>query len=376
MSSHSRFSKRLYLPHMATRRIISLSPREDVWAHLKGRCTYESLVDVVCLDDDSTIDRVVSVVGHVGSLVRQGEEYFRLAQTSTLMTKPVPLYYGMLALVKALTLWYRALTSKDLQLPSNHGLTIHTPQQELDGDETWPTEYQAASWVRFAKTGAAADLLHATGHSVVPPKPLHLMDLVLQTPELTELDINPYRTPALMYIRVCGKEGMLVYADEHRHTLGRTEEAVEAFIADVDPGCARDDLKCLRVRPSRSLDEFTWTWSLLWGESNWLVGPLYGGDDHHYWPEHDERSVDAIGVVLPEVVTQLAAVFVLATVARYSPEIWLWFVDGHQGSEYTVVDTFLRVAERKFPNMVLDYICDEHFSFGAATAPVFPAEGY
>ncbi len=139
----------------SVRNIASSTPRAEVWRYLR-----------LYLNSDRTARRVrqihnITAGSHeaniskqciqVGYCIRQAEEYFRASESVGLATKPLLLYYGCVALSRALILikkdgTYSLDGMRKAKKHRHHGLILDEGAAEQSSKE--PTAYEFFSHIR------------------------------------------------------------------------------------------------------------------------------------------------------------------------------------------------------------------------------------
>jgi hypothetical protein len=87
------------------------------------------------------------------------------------------------------------------------------------------------------------------------------------------------------------------------------------------------------------------------------------GQVQHYLPDIVDDLMGRLYYIVvpdsyvPQEAALLSILFCLSMVARYYPDVWMDRID-HDATTAELLDSFLNLAHRKFPNLVLDQLTD------------------
>ncbi|MFD2170780.1 YaaC family protein [Tumebacillus lipolyticus] len=278
--------------------------------------------------------------------IKQAREYYRAAETCDILTKPLLLYYGMMALAKAL------ITSHDPDYPSTtsvlkHGLSTRKLKRE---------EYAfAEDEVRVQKDGIF-HVLHRTlgGSLLAHQQRFSMKELLAVIPELI---------PTYQRLYGQAKVGMLeVMREAEQKARWRVQRS---FVAGCD--LTRDELLELLNRFGeertrfRYLEEPDETGTFCLGvDGDERAHPLvlfdFSGRPHLRFP-HGEQ------LLLPELSVHYLIMFVLGMLCRYETERWGEMILTFSSHDTFLINEFLNVSMRKYPNLILNELCQEETIF-------------
>lgn len=278
--------------------------------------------------------------------IKQAREYYRAAEACDILTKPLLLYYGMMALSKAL------ITSHDPDYPSTtsvlkHGLSTRKLKRE---------EYAFADdEVRVQKDGIF-HVLHKTlgGPPLENQQRFAMKELLAVIPELIPT-----------YQRLYGQAqvGTLeILREEERRARWKLQRA---FVAGCDK--TRDELVDILNRYGGEETRFFYPED---GEEAGMFALAVEGEDaghplilydfsgrpHLRFPHRED-------LVLPELTVHYMIMFVLGMLCRYETERWGEMILTFSSHDTFVINEFLNVSMRKFPNLILDQLCRERTIF-------------
>ncbi|ASS73543.1 hypothetical protein CIG75_00160 [Tumebacillus algifaecis] len=278
--------------------------------------------------------------------IKQAREYYRAAEACDILTKPLLLYYGMMALSKAL------ITSHDPDYPSTtsvlkHGLSTRKLKRE---------EYAFADdEVRVQKDG----IFHVL-HKALCGSPLEnqqrfaMRELLAVIPELIPTYRRLYGEAQVGAVEIWRERDLPT-----RWTLQRS------FVAGCDK--TREELldilnlyggETTRFCYSDDVDEAGTFVVAVDGEEagHPLILYDFSGRPHLRFP-HDGN------LLLPELSVHYMVMFVLGMLCRYETERWGEMILTFSSPDTFVINEFLNVSMRKFPNLILDQLCRERTIF-------------
>lgn len=318
----------------------------------------------------------------IAACLRQGREFFRVSTTADLISKPVTLYYGMACYARALALSFANPRRLD-QFPARHGLkapsAFDVPMEKLevraDGNDGLFHRFTASLaevsgvatrtrdghqlWIRLAseyperldgfranlkgllgRTTGLEDFFQATFDELPLNAPVELNLALIGAEDPGPLAALVFRAPRAAdgeWIRHLHPRMERWYLREGA-PFGdpeRGEVVFENFPPDANP------------RPS-SADDQRRALVPLTG----LLVPLTNG------AQGDTRLIAAVeGLTVPEPAIELAAAFLLSTVARYRPDLWSSFSSFSPRDPNSrlraLIDAFIERALTVYPLQVL-----------------------
>lgn len=302
--------------------------------------------------------------------VSQGLEYLESAASSSLLTKPLPLFYAAENLSKAVCLVDNAqITSSDFRA---HGLKSDQSRRNSiknlccsvlpAGRDVWSRLFAAANadMRKLQSTNDQQSMIYDSRSVYATPAPspgkvLWLGDLLRHIPEL-ERDVanagwgHPYvvRIHSYSMVSTSGPpaSGNYSFTFNHAHNPG-----TKKMIVDRES----DLLK----KYSRTMDRLnTIQYTVQFQNGEWPTVPVI---------RHDvfggiHMDLRRTNLVLGELILHFAALFVLSSAVRYEPEQWKRLTDDHP-AETILMDRYLDLAIRKLPNVVLNELHRETYWF-------------
>ncbi len=289
--------------------------------------------------------------------IKQARQYYFSAAKSDILVQPLLLYYGMVSLLKAYVL------TRDPQYPSNtrvlqHGVTsrkIKRNYYSLAEDE-----------VRVQKEGLLPYL-----YSFLSKEPLHekyrLQDLLAVIPELQAAYQRLYKQTSLTSVslsshrnfeRLCTifylpdfvlDNAHLTYAS-FIHYLNRYNQG-EAYFAASSLEAPRGIIRLEWHHPEKI--HVTESGN---GFENILFLHDYKGSFFYKTPAGKNHTI-------PEVVIHYMIMYVLGMLCRYETERWGEIVFSFMSEDMYMIQEFLTLSARKFPNLVYDLLLQERHIF-------------
>lgn len=341
--------------------IVTETPTKDVRRYLQ-HWTDRSRVAEALGEQHGAIpaDRRKIKARQAALFVEQGIEYLSSADDSSLLTKPLPLFYAAENLVKAV-----CIIADETLVSSNfraHGLSGDKRKRnsiknfcckaERPGSDVWSrvVTHANADWIKASVRCDGVGLVgdYAVSYSTPQSGELMLGELLRHLPELAE-DVNhakwgsPYVARIENYEWVSTEQPFQTtgfkFRVDHRHDP-QTRAMILRRQQDVLKGyeCTFDRLNSLDFASSGTGFNVPRLRMDVFGELFIDFG----------------RKEPLIG----ELATYVAALFILSDVVRYQPDQWKRLLDDHP-LERILMDRFLDVAGRKVPNLVLNGLSQE-----------------
>ncbi|MFC4768483.1 YaaC family protein [Effusibacillus consociatus] len=281
--------------------------------------------------------------------IKQARQYYRAAETCDIMTKPLLLYYGMMSLARAY------IASRDPEYPTTTSVLKHgLSTRKLKKD----SYYFIQDEIRVQKDGLFVVLHQMLGGSPFSDRQrVVIKDLLAVIPELTPGYGRLYGFPAVCEIehRVDGNKTCwdlprwILQAgnhtrDEFLNLLNRTHQDPAQpnrpvfYLGDIDPP---GRLHLHHVRPVSChpllIEDLT--------GRTYLRYPLAGD------------------FLIPEISLHFMVMFVLGMLCRYETERWGEMILTFLSQDVYLINEFLNLSMRKFPNLILNQLFGEQYIF-------------
>lgn len=379
-----------------TRKVIyTENPDKALWwrlAHFKNVDRIAPLIRSL----HSTGENAKKQARQIRYCLEQAEEYFQSALAVTVATKPLPLYYGMASLGWALVLFKRtgdySLDRLQKIKPGHqeHGLerphldygirnlglpemleAIRTevrpvlsgpgPERELRGTfgllhSVVDYEPFGIKWIvrRGVLTSTATQTLSVGGDQHTSESlsgyQLHLSWLLLQIPDMAS------------YFAELGLRPPFAYCSEAK--VEQTHGDPTRTLSLVTSRMTEEEVQQLRARfaerPGGKLSDapggLVYQATFREGEEVKIPQLMETSDGRLYF------YIPAKPSPLPELCALLAAMFLLGMLVRYYPHIWMQLLDDRHPI-VEIVEAFIPIAQRKYPNLVLNNLAGDSFVF-------------
>lgn len=311
---------------------VSEDPLEEVWAHI-ARFGAADFVGPR-MDPSVSTDGTDEVVDYAVVRVRQALEFRRAVRNTTLLTAPLPLYYSFLNLVRA----FLALRTGRLATRA-HGLTFVNRADLL-------------SCGAKLTGGTFGDYLVAEAAAWAKGTVITMDDALSRIIEVWRDYVEVIRGPALATpVTVDAYIGGSVSLHLHSSytQMGDFEQRWPLECPSLKDCCILDpDTKALRVTslPSRTgqgeIAEFCH--SHLEADLIHRMDPIW----------HVIRQTDPTKV-LPRAAYYFIALFILASIVRYQPELMLRLAASNSQWSW-LLNRLMSAAERFFPQLMLIWL--------------------
>jgi hypothetical protein len=282
--------------------------------------------------------------------LKQGGSYFKSAQNSELIVRPLLLYYGFTSLMKAIIL------SKDPYYPKTtsvlqHGITTRKRKKSnylFHEDE-----------IKVQKDGLLPHFAQTIFHQPLVVHSKHkIFDLLSLLPELqTSFE--------MLYGKKTTLPVIFKYKSFSSITLSFNEDDLSLHSLDKEKllGLATSFLEENELIESLSQDNLTFR--IYKKDENYTRGdrlPMfsqvfkdYKGNDYFYYYKKVSMS--------NEIMIYNMIMYILGMLCRYDTELWGELLFTFSSSDMYIIEEFLQLSMRKFPNLILNYLFDEMLFF-------------
>ncbi|WCK54533.1 YaaC family protein [Aneurinibacillus sp. Ricciae_BoGa-3] len=287
--------------------------------------------------------------------IKQARQYYRSAQTSDILVRPLLLYYGMVSLIKAF------LVTRDPDYPSSskvlqHGLTNRKIKKSFYSF--------AEEEVKVQKDGLLPHLCKFINQTPLGDK-YKVQDLLAIIPELQTAYRQLYKTPTLVEVIVTPESGTSkgctpFYLPES--VLDSLHLTLNGFIHYIN-------------RWNKGMGSFKTTGTEIysrlvkceWHHPNGIdpslngqgfENPLFIADfkGNFYFRLNNEIQID-------EIINHYMVMYVLGMMCRYETERWGEIIFSFASEDMYMIHEFLSASARKFPNMIYDLLLNQRHIF-------------
>ena len=304
--------------------------------------------------------------------ILQGLEFLDSASGSSLLTRPLPLFYAVENIVKGVALVLDpTLDTSDFRA---HGLSGDKSKRysvknficrvQKPGSDVWSRAHRLlnADWIKLPIVEDGESVVSAW-RSAVPSKPLtggalRFGDLARQIPELADdVVVAGWGTPFVVHVptfkyRVTTSPPSTSLRVRLRHAHNQATRAM--IVKDEKRGLAGF---------TRGVDKLDVIEYSITSPATSVSAPspkcdIFGSMYMSFAPS---------AVELGELLVHPAALFILSDVVRYQPDQWARLLDDHP-DEAILVERYLDVAARKVPNIALiNELEHDYFEFKVGT---------
>ncbi|BBM16639.1 hypothetical protein G15_0252 [Enterococcus avium] len=318
-------------------RYYSENPEEDIWINLKH---YSFVENINKYFNERNIESNEELTETISGSILQAFEYFQASRSSTIQTTPLLLYYG------ATNLLYGAacLIEGEVLKVNGHGMKLIN-QDNLDkrilSNKIKLVDPNYGGLGVYLKSFSGTDLASGTEWTI--------MELLGSIPEISHEFINLLSDDASFIV------------------------PLEKVISDAETTIRVNLKKMKREQLDKKLEnipDFKSNYHVyeVTQKKEAIFRTKLNGDDlydqsylnQYYFPiAHNKRgkliSYDSF-------IFEFIALYSLATICRYHPNVWTPFVRTDNSGEINFIEKFLISIRRYFPNYVLDKIQNtKHF---------------
>lgn len=323
----------------------SEDPLETTWSYINRAASTDFLYNY-CKPGSSSIS-------YAAVRLRQAVEFRNSSRATTLLTKPLLLYYSALNLFRAGI----AVATGAHPTPA-HGLR-HVKSKDLLGHRATATN------------GTFRDLLSSLG-SAASPSSLSLDDCLSMIPELGDVYSAVTGRPTRA-IPVHVHYSRVLHLTFDEHFISRTDFLANweiffpklAQLCYLPSSCEEDDLslpgsgETCRLIVRRSVNTSSYE-AIAKFCSDHLENRLFYGSEPIWYALRETPNEP----LLPRAAYYFAALFILSSIVRYQPDV-LSAPETLSSQPAWLIDRFLSAAERALPQLVYNWISSTQTYFGS-----------
>ncbi|SFS37570.1 YaaC family protein [Marininema halotolerans] len=295
------------------------------------------------------------------SYVRQARELYLAARQSSPFVSPLLTYYGTMSLAKV---W---MLSFDPDYPRNtfvlrHGASTRRRKR---------SDYRLAEdTIRIQPEGLLPELMRSSGWGALCNTSWSMKQLFSLLPDIQDSYRQVFRETSLYPIAIDsnpieGAPSMSFTLEEkvldqlHLTPRGFAERLTRTV---VEPG---PQFTVDKSPTPRGWIRFHWQHSESTHVDCWNRGfahPWFREDVRGGYYLYPPNRGDSLGV-MPEMFVHYLLLFSLSMLCRYEVPLWGEIVDGTAAKEAVLIEEFLQVTRRKFPNLILNTLFEEKILF-------------
>jgi hypothetical protein len=323
---------------MKTRRIQSDNPKGDQWK-LLSQFSYPTNIGRYAAS--AALSPLPETVDYIAGCIRQSEAYFKASQESPIDISPLLLYYGTTNLLAGIS---ALLTGSNLPIV-HHGMRLTPPSAAGAGIGEWeinPIRPTDGALQQFANIFSSGTLLANNGRWTLKEVFGSIPDLIpwFETSYEKALpNCLPVKTirgemHGLSYFYDQIDMSILTKYGEVSNTLGSIHNLSNAYLPP-------------RINTPAPFAK-------LFFKEEYIDPGIYSPFGQKYLPLVHVKGSQKL--CPSQLLYFFMASFALGYLSRYHPEIWNPFVRNDETGERLVVEKFLSVCQRYFPNLVLNVI--------------------
>ncbi|XHH08279.1 MAG: YaaC family protein [Candidatus Bathyarchaeia archaeon] len=285
------------------------------------------------LQKERTSEEILELAKNLSVDMQAAKEYFKAAEGVSLLTKPLLIYYGMVNLAKVLHITCKGEAPEG----KKHGLESVKP---------WNGVLSELS-VKVKQYGIFSEFYHCYSSGEIHGHSFSIKQLISQVPEVKVAYETVYKEKALSLKVVRVKYGVsLVDSDLDKFT------DIEKLLANTP--------KIKNAGDIQIFEKSAFLFSTMWDDNEHPFLRALSGEENLILPF---VGADGTFKVLPELSTHFLIMFLLGMTARYHPKVWSESIKGKKSGDIYVLQKFLEVTARKFPNLILNELRNREFFF-------------
>lgn len=292
--------------------------------------------------------------------VKQAREIYRIAGKSELFIRPLLTYYGMMNLCKA---W---LITMDPEYPRNTAVLRHGVSTRKRKKQNYNF---LADEVRIQREGLLSELIHIHRLQRHIGEVWKMKELFSLIPEVQDGYRQLFRESSLYPVAVfdywkASNQGMPFYVEES--ILDNGHVTASSFLQRLHHYASDSNIhfSLLKQGTKPSLLGLRWHHPHVFHVNLWEKGFA------HPWFREDRRGGyylyagdNRLSTPLPEIFVHYLLLFSLGMLCRYETALWGDMIYGMTTEDMVLIQEFLDVTQRKFPNLILNALFEEKLIF-------------
>lgn len=320
--------------------ILTEDPYKELWNQFKQFQNFEVCLNYLkknCkkFDNGKKFKPRASLMKHY---ITQAKEYYHSARDSSVLTKPTLLYYGASCLVKALII----AKNCDQDYSTGHGIKVL--KSNVDDMMDFRIKPVKGTFLQLYQ------VLENKNITLIKSIDFNLEDLFSFIPELEDDFKNIFnkKSLAIKINRIKDEDGeYLFYEGDYFSDLSILND----FINNIpnfdkyyfDPSFFSNSISCFK----KPMPDGDIVLRNIMGEE-FLVSSLQSGENSIY---------------LSQISVHFLILYLLSMLSRYYVNLWLGENSSDESRYFYIIEKFLDISERKFPNLILNEILDKEIIF-------------
>jgi hypothetical protein len=342
----------------------SEDPYRDMWHHLMFLARRNNAKNL--LSGNIRSERTVTYqlgesldkkANQVSFGISQSFEYFRAADSVSVATSPLLYFYGVLSLAKSLIVANEADTY--LEDMRYHGLAKKPRDAALETYEQNPESWNMEGEFGVTHEGVFKHFTKVVSDFEYPDgSVITFKDLLAVCPEIRQMFDKYYGGPSktlyLYHFEKLSEDPYKIQICPEEKDEKKIFQCIPEFATDFDMA---PELRhsIARVFTSRNLKAFPDYLGIYYP----VVGGKYivGGLHFRVGSSHYNRYVDPL-------ITDYVALYILSSCVRYKQDFWGSILQGEKSGVLGLIELYLSVVRRRFPNLILNRLFGHEFAYG------------
>lgn len=304
----------------------------------------------------SIIDKKAS---EMAFCIKQGIEFFKNAENADISISPLLIYYGILSFSKSLIIanYKDCLFLDDIKY---HGLTTRPKSIEQDKQKNNKKNWKLINEYANTNNGVFIELGKIFGIDIKKDYIFKLKDTLACIPEIKNISdklkiidskvINCYSELVLN----CNKISFAIYSDES-YILEKKCPKLKKYFVKANIHC--DSFIEYKSINNMNLKDFNYFYNY----SSVNGGRYFVLQTNYTQNETSEK------ILLPQILLDYINFFILSEQVRYHQDNWNRVLNGENDTIISILKIYIECVKRKFPNLVLNELFNENFSYGSPT---------
>jgi hypothetical protein len=330
---------------MKITRIQSDNPRVDQWK-LLSQFSYPTNINRLAQEKGLVLSK--ETVDYIAGCIRQSEAYFNAAESSPIDISPLLLYYGATNLLAGAS---ALLTGNKLPL-MHHGMNFHLPANanpKIADYEINPIRPTDGALQNFSNIFSNGCLLTGAGRWSV-------LEIFGSIPDLIEEFETCYQPtlPFCLPAKTIQAEmhGLDFYYDRVDMNL------LSKYGKEYDTLMTISNVKNAYIPIRINIPS---TFAKLYYKSDTKDIGIYSTFGQKYLPLNHQKNGNQ--VCPSQLIFMFMGLYALGYISRYYPERWNPFVRTDETGERLVIEKFMSICQRYFPNLALNEIRGARIQF-------------
>jgi hypothetical protein len=318
--------------------ILTEDPNKELWNQFKQFENYGVCLNYLksCKKFDNG-DKFQFRASLMKYYITQAKEYYLSARDSSVLTRPTLLYYGASCLVKALIITKRCYQDDS----TGHGIEVH--KSNADDLMDFRIKPVKGTFLQLYQ------VLENKNTNLIKSLDFNLEDLLSFIPELKDDFENIFnkKSLAIKVDRIKDEDGEYLFYEGDYFT----DLSINDFFNNIPnfdkcyvyPSFFSNGFSCFK-KPMADEDIVLRN---IMGEE-FLVSSLSSGENSIY---------------LSQISVHFLILYLLSMLSRYYVNLWLGENSSDESRYFYIIEKFLDISERKFPNLVLNEILNKEIIF-------------